>query len=81
EALAHPVWSTNPGLTALVAVLVAIAAMTKSAQFPFPLWLPAAMAASTPVSAYLHSATMVKLGIYLMARLDPAFNDLLFWEI
>ena len=57
-----------------------LGAFTKSAQFPFHFWLPNAMSAPTPVSAYLHSATMVKLGIYLMARLDPAFNDLLFWE-
>lgn len=62
-------------------VLVLIGAFTKSAQFPFHFWLPNAMSAPTPVSAYLHSATMVKLGIYLMARLDPAFNDLLFWEV
>jgi multicomponent Na+:H+ antiporter subunit A len=61
-------------------VLVLLGAFTKSAQFPFHFWLPNAMSAPTPVSAYLHSATMVKLGIYLMARLDPAFNDLLFWE-
>jgi multicomponent Na+:H+ antiporter subunit A len=60
--------------------LVLLGAFTKSAQFPFHFWLPNAMAAPTPVSAYLHSATMVKLGIYLMARLDPAFNALLFWE-
>ena len=60
--------------------LVLLGAFTKSAQFPFHFWLPNAMSAPTPVSAYLHSATMVKLGIYLMARLDPAFNDLLFWE-
>ncbi len=62
-------------------VLVLLGAFTKSAQFPFHFWLPNAMSAPTPVSAYLHSATMVKLGIYLMARLDPAFNDLLFWEV
>jgi multicomponent Na+:H+ antiporter subunit A len=62
-------------------VLILIGAFTKSAQFPFHFWLPNAMSAPTPVSAYLHSATMVKLGIYLMARLDPAFNDLLLWEI
>ncbi len=62
-------------------VLVLVGAFTKSAQFPFHFWLPNAMSAPTPVSAYLHSATMVKLGIYLMARLDPAFNDLLLWEV
>jgi multicomponent Na+:H+ antiporter subunit A len=61
--------------------LILIGAFTKSAQFPFHFWLPNAMSAPTPVSAYLHSATMVKLGIYLMARLDPAFNDLLLWEV
>jgi len=60
--------------------LIFMGAFTKSAQFPFHFWLPNAMAAPTPVSAYLHSATMVKLGVYLLARLDAAFSDLLFWE-
>lgn len=60
--------------------LVFLGAFTKSAQLPFHFWLPNAMAAPTPVSAYLHSATMVKLGVYLLARLDAAFSDLLFWE-
>ena len=54
-------------------VLVLIGAFTKSAQVPFSSWLPAAMVAPTPVSAYLHSATMVKAGVYLVARLAPMF--------
>ncbi len=64
-------------------VLVVLGAFTKSAQFPFHFWLPHAMAAPTPVSAYLHSATMVKAGVFLLARLYPALSgtDLFFFLV
>ena len=55
-------------------LLILMGALTKSAQFPFHFWLPNAMAAPTPVSAYLHSATMVKAGVFLMARLWPVLS-------
>lgn len=60
-------------------VCLLIGAFTKSAQFPFHFWLPNAMAAPTPVSAYLHSATMVKAGIYLLARLQPELGGTELW--
>lgn len=60
-------------------VLILLGAFTKSAQFPFHFWLPHAMAAPTPVSAYLHSATMVKAGIFLLARLFPALAGTELW--
>ncbi len=62
-------------------LLILLGAFTKSAQFPFHIWLPDAMAAPSPVSAYLHSATMVKAGIYLLARLYPALGDDVAWRV
>ena len=59
--------------------LVLLAAFTKSAQFPFHFWLPNAMQAPTPVSAYLHSATMVKAGVYLVARMTPFLGGTTLW--
>jgi multicomponent Na+:H+ antiporter subunit A len=78
EIVADP--PSGASATAAVA-LILVGALTKSAQVPFHFWLPGAMAAPTPISAYLHSATMVKAGVYLIARLAPAFAGLMaFWR-
>jgi multicomponent K+:H+ antiporter subunit A len=65
---AHPLYRP-------ILLLVLLGAFSKSAQFPFHFWLPRAMAAPTPVSAYLHSATMVKAGVFLLGRLQPALSE------
>ncbi|WP_435746075.1 DUF4040 family protein [Nocardioides sp. SYSU DS0663] len=80
EALASPVWQENGALTTVVALLVAVSGFTKAAQFPFHPWLPDAMAAATPVSAYLHAAAVVKAGIYLMLRFSEAFSEVPAWN-
>lgn len=64
-----------------ILILVLLGAFTKSAQFPFHFWLPHAMAAPTPVSAYLHSATMVKAGVFLLARLYPTLSGTDMWFV
>jgi multicomponent Na+:H+ antiporter subunit A len=69
----------HPFATAAL-LLVLVGAFTKSAQFPFHFWLPNAMEAPTPVSAFLHSATMVKAGVYLLMRLYPVFSDTVLWQ-
>lgn len=63
-----------------IIALMFVGAFTKSAQFPFHFWLPGAMKAPTPVSTYLHSATMVKAGIYLLARFTPLLGDTIWWN-
>ncbi|NQD69512.1 putative monovalent cation/H+ antiporter subunit A [Sphingobacterium shayense] len=70
----------NHRLYPVVIGLLFMGAFTKSAQFPFHFWLPGAMKAPTPVSAYLHSATMVKAGIYLLARFTPALGNTQYWN-
>lgn len=82
ELIANPALVQHEYFTyALVFIL--LGAFTKSAQFPFYIWLPDAMEAPTPVSAYLHSATMVKAGIYLVARFTPIFavSELWIWLV
>ncbi|MEE6281782.1 Na+/H+ antiporter subunit A [Georgenia sp. MJ170] len=77
ELIANP---PTGGIVPVAIALVLLGAVTKSAMLPFHFWLPAAMAAPTPVSAYLHAAAMVKAGVYLVARFAPGFSDLALWR-
>ena len=81
DVLANGELIKNHELYAPALILILLGAFTKSAQFPFHFWLPNAMAAPTPVSAYLHSATMVKAGIFLLARFFPALAGTELWVI
>ncbi|WP_179390389.1 Na+/H+ antiporter subunit A [Psychromicrobium silvestre] len=77
QLLEHPPGGTVVDIAIL---LILVGAVSKSALVPFHFWLPGAMAAPTPVSAYLHAAAMVKAGIYLIARLAPSFSETPFWQ-
>jgi multicomponent Na+:H+ antiporter subunit A len=78
--LSNPDIIKNSNLYIPAFILIAIGAFTKSAQFPFHFWLPGAMTAPSPVSAYLHSATMVKAGVFLLARLNPVLGGTELWS-
>ncbi|MBP3089419.1 DUF4040 family protein [Corynebacterium sp. sy017] len=73
-------WGENPRLSAIIAILIALSAFSKSAQLPFHFWLPEAMAAATPVSAFLHAAAVVKAGVYLLMRFSAVFHSTPAWN-
>lgn len=80
EMVENGAYLKSHALYGLILVLIFAGAFTKSAQFPFHFWLPGAMKAPTPISAYLHSATMVKAGVYLLARLSPVLGGSAYWS-
>ncbi|WP_179318062.1 putative monovalent cation/H+ antiporter subunit A [Winogradskyella helgolandensis] len=80
EMLSSKEFIANSPQYILIVALIFGAAFTKSAQFPFHFWLPGAMKAPTPVSTYLHSATMVKAGVYLLMRFTPILGSTEFWN-
>ena len=81
ELLNYKSITSNQSLYIPVLLLILLGAFTKSAQFPFHFWLPQAMKAPTPVSAYLHSASMVNAGIYLLARMNPLLGNTTEWHV
>ncbi|MEM8663807.1 MAG: proton-conducting transporter membrane subunit, partial [Pseudomonadota bacterium] len=80
ELFASPELLSESPFYVAIAVLVMLGAFTKSAQVPFHSWLPNAMEAPTPVSAYLHSATMVKAGVFVLMRFSPELGDTVLWQ-
>lgn len=78
--LAEPTLVRDAGTAPAIIVLLVLAAATKSAQLPFQFWLPGAMVAPTPISTYLHAATMVKAGVYLLLRFSPVFAGVPLWR-
>ncbi|WP_375585775.1 putative monovalent cation/H+ antiporter subunit A [Cyclobacterium xiamenense] len=80
EMISMSEYIKNDSLYGWVLLFLFLAAFTKSAQFPFHFWLPGAMKAPTPVSTYLHSATMVKAGVYLLARFTPILGNHEWWN-
>ncbi|WP_313503133.1 DUF4040 family protein [Corynebacterium variabile] len=79
--IASDVWGEDAVRTGIVAALIALAGFSKAAQFPFHAWLPEAMAAITPVSAFLHAAAVVKAGIYLLMRFSGVFHEVTVWNL
>ena len=81
EIVSGGVSVSDHALYPVILILVLLGAFTKSAQWPFHFWLPNAMAAPAPVSAFLHSATMVKAGVFLLAKMNPILGDTLLWTV
>lgn len=81
EILTSDAWTNNPHHLLAVSILIALAGFSKAAQIPFHFWLPEAMAADTPVSAFLHAAAVVKAGVYLLMRFAGLFQGVWAWHV